>query len=145
MLKKTITYEDYDGVERTETFYFNLSESELTELELTHPGGFGDYVQRIVDAKDQAVIIKLFKKIIQMSYGVKSEDGRRFIKSEDISKEFMETEAYNKLFMELATDDVAGAEFVNGVMPAALMAKVREEDKALAEKTKRLIEDKKQG
>lgn len=146
MLKKTITYEDYDGVKRTETFYFNLSEAELTELELTHPGGFGDYVQRIVDAKDQGEIIKLFKKIIGLSYGIKSEDGRRFMKSEEISREFMETEAYNKLFMELATDDVKGAEFVNGVMPRSLMEQVEKQaSDDLMERTRQRIEEKKVG
>ena len=143
MLKKTITYQDYDGLSRTETFYFNLSEAELTELELSHPGGFGDYVQRIIEAKDQAEIIKLFKKIIQLSYGVKSEDGRRFMKSEEISREFMETEAYNKLFMELATNDVAGAEFVNGVMPASLMAQIEDSGESVLERTRQLIDDKK--
>ena len=144
MLKKEIEYTDDNGVSRKETFYFNLSEAELTELQLTYPGGYGSYITKISEAKDQAEIVKLMKDLIRMSYGVKSEDGKRFMKSEEISQAFFETEAYNKLFMELATDDMQAANFVNGILPKALMDKLKEnEDDELMERTKQLIESKK--
>ena len=117
MLKKTITYTDYDGVSRTEDFYFNLSEAELAEMELGTTGGFGERIRRIIDAKDTPSIIQVFKEILFKSYGVKSADGRRFVKSPELSKEFSETEAYSQLFMELARDADKAAKFVNGIIP----------------------------
>ena len=120
MIKKTISYVDYNGVERTEDFFFNLNESELVEMELTSGGGLEVVLDKIIKAKDAEQIIKWFKKIIAMSYGVKSDDGRRFIKNPEVFDEFRQTEAYNKLFMELATDEKAGAEFVNGIVPRDL-------------------------
>lgn len=117
MIKKTITYNDYNGVERTENFYFNLTKAELMEMEMSTNGGFAEMVTRIVEAKDAPEIIKTFKKLILKAYGIKSDDGRRFIKSEEISTAFEQTEAYSILFMELATDADAAAKFVNGVGP----------------------------
>lgn len=117
MLKKTITYTDYNGVERTEDFYFNLSRAEITEMQLSVEGGFAEKIRQIINAKNQTEIIKLFKEIIFKSYGEKSDDGRRFIKSEELSNAFSQTEAYDKLFMELATNDEMGAEFINGIIP----------------------------
>jgi hypothetical protein len=118
MLKKTITYKDYNDVERTEDFYFHLSKPEIAELELTTDGGLTDMIKKIVAAKDQASIIKIFKKFILQAYGVKSDDGKRFIKSEEISIAFSQTEAYSQLFMELATDADAAAKFFNAIIPA---------------------------
>lgn len=135
MLTKTIEYTDYNGVERKETFYFNLSEAELTEMELGQAGGLSEMMKKVVETQDVPSIIKIFKKLILKAYGVKSEDGRRFMKSEELSKEFSETEAYSKLFMELATDDTKGAEFVNGILPASLAAKVSEETPAIESST----------
>lgn len=120
MLKKTITYTDYNGVERKEDFYFNLSKAELTEMQLGTLGGFSEMVQKIVDAKDMPRLVALFKDVIYKSYGVKSDDGRRFIKSKALSEEFAQTEAYSILYMELATDDKAAAKFINGILPADL-------------------------
>ena len=117
MLKKTITYTDYDGNERTEDFHFNINEAELTEMEMTTEGGFAEMLDRIVKAKDAPAIIKEFKTLILKAYGEKSPDGRRFVKSEELSQEFSQTEAYSKLFMELATDANMAADFVNGVIP----------------------------
>ena len=117
MLKKTITYTDYNGVERTEDFYFNLSTIEIMEMELSATGGYEAMIKRIVDAKDYQTIMKVFKEIILKSYGEKSDDGKRFIKSEELSNAFAQTEAYTKLFTELATDSKLAAEFVNGVLP----------------------------
>lgn len=118
MLKKIITYTDYDGNERTESFYFNLNEAELIEMELSAEGGLTQMIQKIVESKDGTRIIKVFKDLIFKAYGEKSPDGKRFVKSEELSKAFSYTEAYNKLFMELATDEKAAAEFVNGIIPA---------------------------
>ena len=118
MLKKTITYTDYNGNERTEDFYFNLSQAEIAEMELSTVGGFGDMVKRIIDAQDVPAIAKTFKDIIFKSYGEKTPDGKRFVKSKELSEAFSQTEAYSVLFMELATDADKGSEFVNGIMPA---------------------------
>ena len=117
MLKKTIPYKDYNGVERIEDFYFNLSKAEAMEMELSITGGLTEMIRKIVAAQDTPTIIATFKQIILKAYGEKSADGRRFIKSEELSKAFSETEAYSILYMELATDANAAAEFVNGIVP----------------------------
>lgn len=117
MLKKTITYPDYNGVSRTEDFYFHLSKAESMEMEMSTTGGLSEMIRRIVAAQDTPAIIKIFKELILKAYGEKSPDGKRFIKSEEISKAFSETEAYSILFMELATDADAAAKFVNGILP----------------------------
>lgn len=118
MLTKTITYTDYNGVERTETYNFNLSKAELAEMELGTSGGFVNMVEGIINAKDTPALVKIFKDVIFKSYGIKSADGKHFEKSEEISKKFSETEAYSELFMELATNDVAAVNFINGILPA---------------------------
>lgn len=117
MLKKTITYTDYDGVQRTEDFYFNLSKAEIAEMELSTAGGLDKTINRIVAEQDGKRIIALFKDLVLKSYGKKSDDGRRFIKSQELRDEFSQTEAYSDLFMELATDADAAAAFVNGIVP----------------------------
>ena len=118
MLKKTIPYTDYNGVERKEDHYFNLTKAEIMEMELSITGGLAEMIQRIVAAQDQPAIMKIFKDLIRKSYGVKSADGKRFIKSQEIWEEFEQTEAYSILFMELATNADAAAKFINGVVPA---------------------------
>jgi hypothetical protein len=117
MLKKTIAYTDYDGNERKEEFYFNLSKAELAEMELGVNGGVSKLLQKIVDEKDNKRLVEWFKKFIIKAYGVKSLDGKRFIKNEDVLNDFVQTEAYVELFMELASDDKAAADFVNGIVP----------------------------
>ena len=117
MLKKTMTYVDYDGNERTEDFYFNLSKAEIGEMELSISGGLEAMLNRIIQERDNAKIVATFKDLILRSYGKKSEDGKRFIKSKELSEEFSQTEAYSDLFIELASDADAAAAFVNGVMP----------------------------
>ena len=119
MLKKTITYTDYNGNERTEDFYFNLSKAEIMEMEMSTAGGLTEMIQKIVAAQDTPAIIKVFKEIILKAYGEKSPDGKRFIKSEELSTAFSQTEAFSQLFMELATDADAAAKFVNGIIPVA--------------------------
>ena len=118
MIKKTITYTDYNGTERKEDFYFNLTKAEVMEMEMSTTGGLAEMINRVVAAQDQPSIIKIFKELILKAYGVKSPDGKRFMKSEEISTEFAQTEAYSQLFMELATDADAAAKFVNGIVPA---------------------------
>jgi hypothetical protein len=117
MLKKTITYTDYDGKERTEDFYFNLSKAEVAEMEMSTEGGFGTTLQKIVEEKDPKRIIEIFKDLLLKSCGEKSPDGRRFIKSQEIRDAFSQTEAYSELFMELATNADSAANFVNGIIP----------------------------
>lgn len=117
MLKKTITYTDYNNVERKEDFYFNLSTAEIVEMEAGTVGGLARMIDKIVAAQDTPSIIKLFKKLILKAYGEKSADGKRFIKSPELAEAFSQTEAYTNLFMELATDANAAAEFVNGISP----------------------------
>lgn len=120
MLKKTIKFTDYNGVERKEDFYFNLSKAELSEMELEIPGGMSAMLQKIAATQDTPSLIKIFKGLILRSYGVKSDDGRRFIKSEALREEFSQTEAYSELFMELATNADAASAFINGIVPADL-------------------------
>ena len=117
MLKKTITYNDYNGGTLTEDFYFNLNEAEVTEMELSTAGGLAEMINRLVAAQDQPAIIKIFKELILKAYGEKSPDGKRFIKSEELSTAFSQTEAYSVLFMELARNADAAAKFVNGIVP----------------------------
>lgn len=117
MLKETIKFTDFNGVERTEDHYFHLSKAEAMEMEMSTSGGLSEMIRKIVAAQDTPAIIKIFKEIILKSYGQKSPDGRQFIKSPELSKAFSETEAYSQLFMKLATDADAAAKFVNGIVP----------------------------
>lgn len=123
MLKKTMTYTDYNGIERTEDFYFNLTEAEVMEMEMSTSGGLAEMIQRIVAAQDAPAIIKIFKELVLKAYGEKSPDGKRFVKSDEIAAGFSQTEAYSQLFMELATDADSAAKFVNAIVPAKLSNK----------------------
>lgn len=116
MLKKTITYKDWNDVERTEDFYFDLSRPEIVRMQASEKGGYDTQLRSIASAMNPALVMSFFEDFIAKSYGEKSEDGRRFIKSEELSKAFMQTPAYEVLFDELVTDDNAAAEFVNAVM-----------------------------
>lgn len=127
MLKKTISYTDYDGIKREEDFYFNLSKAELTEMEMVTEGGLQKKIERITKSRNGKEIIDLFKDIILRSYGEKSDDGRRFIKSKELSEAFSQTEAYTELFMELATDADAAGAFINGIIPAELAEQAQKE------------------
>lgn len=117
MLKKTITYEDYNGVERTEDFYFNLSKSEIVDWELGVTGGLSEIITRIVNAKEVPELVEYFQKLILKAYGEKSPDGKRFIKSDEISEAFKQTPAYDKLYMDLVSDDVFAVEFIHAIVP----------------------------
>lgn len=128
MLKKTITYTDYNGLERTEDFYFNLSKAEIMEMELSTSGGFSATVNKIIAAKDVTELFGLFKGVILKAYGEKSPDGKRFIKSEELSTAFAQTEAYSILFMELSMDANAAADFMNGIIPADISKQLSENE-----------------
>ena len=120
MYKESITYTDYNGLERTENFYFNLTQTELTRLEANSPGGLQAWLQKIVDAKDGAAIMNAFEKIIYESYGEKDPDGRRFIKKKNgvpLAEAFLETPAYDQFFMSLVTDADKAATFINAIVP----------------------------
>lgn len=131
MLKKTITYTDYNGVERKEDFYFNFTKAELTDMNLSVQGGLREMIQKIIDTQDVPGIAKIFKEIIFKAYGEKSADGRRFVKTLELAEAFSQTEAYSELYMELATDSKAAAEFVNGIMPADLVKEAEKESKVI--------------
>lgn len=128
MISKTITYTDYFGQEREETFYFNLTKTELIKLELSTNingnEGFAQSAQRIIDSKDRQKLVELFDMLILKSYGEKSKDGRRFIKTDEngnsLGIEFSQTEAYSKLFEELATNTEEAENFIKGIIPTDL-------------------------
>jgi hypothetical protein len=120
VLKKTITYTDFNGEEVSEDFFFHLSKAELVEMEMSHEGGLEESLKKIIAAEDAKSIIAEFKNIILSAYGKKSIDGRRFIKNQQLRDEFESTEAYSVLFMELVTDTDAAINFINGVIPAGL-------------------------
>jgi hypothetical protein len=117
MLKKTITYTDFDGNERNETFYFNLTQAEVAEMELSTKGGLAAKINEIIASEDNETIIALFKEIVGKAYGEKSADGKYFVKSKELRDAFMSTQAYSDLFMELATDSEAATAFINGIVP----------------------------
>jgi len=136
MLKKTIKYFDFDGNERSEDFYFNLTKAECMEMELSTLGGLEKLVDKIVKEKDHAKLVEMFKTIILKAYGEKSADGKHFYKTPEITAEFASTEAYSELFMELASDAQAATDFVTGILPV-----VPEEIKKQAELKKLVIPD----
>ena len=121
MLKKTISYKDYNGVERKEDFYFNLSRAEVLEMEASYVRGFAGMVEKIVAAEDNETIFKVFKDMVLKAYGERTLDGKRFRKVDDNGRPlwiaFSETEAYSNLIMELATNTTSAIEFVNGILP----------------------------
>lgn len=127
MLVKNIKYTDYEGVEREEKFYFNFNRAELVEMELKEEGGLAKMIDKIVAEKDTPRVIELFKVLILGAYGEKSPDGKRFIKSEELSEAFSQTEAYVEMFIELGTDANAGAAFINGVLPSNLVEDVEKQ------------------
>lgn len=117
MLKKTITYEDYDGNTITEDFYFNLTKAELIKMELSEQGGLSEAYERIINARDVPEMIRIFDQLIEKAYGVKSPDGKRFIKNEEVYEAFKENPAYDVVFSELITDTEKSLEFFNGIIP----------------------------
>ena len=132
MLLKRITYTDYNGQERTEDFYFNLSKAEIMEMEMSTTGGLADSIKKIIETIDIPSIIKTFKEVILKSYGEKSADGKRFIKNAELAEAFAQTEAYSNLFMELATNEEEAANFINGIIPNDLAEQVAAQPEQIA-------------
>lgn len=130
MLKKTITYTNYNGETVTEDFYFNLSKPEIIKMQMSEEGGLDQLLDKVQKSKDSKKIMEIFDKIILKSYGEKSPDGKRFVKSDEISKNFQSSEAYNQLFMELVTDAKKAADFVNAIIPALTDAEKAQVDAA---------------
>ena len=124
MLKKTITYEDFNGDKRTEDFYFNMSKAELVNLDLECPGGLKAYADKLIRNGDRSEIVRLFKTVILGSYGEKDDTGRRFIKSPELSEQFEQTNAFSELYLEILSDEKAMTDFINGIIP-----KVEDQDK----------------
>jgi hypothetical protein len=120
MLKRNITYTDFEGNEITETFYFNLSRTEMVEMEVSYEGGLEATIQRIIETQDSKALIMEFKRIVLLSYGIRSADGKRFIKNDEVREEFTQTAAYDALFMELAMNDDAAVKFIQGILPRDL-------------------------
>ena len=117
MIAKTMTYKDFNNVERTETFYFNLTPAEAVEMQVMESGGLGVYIDRIIQEQDARKIIEIFKDLILRSYGVKSNDGKHFLKDEKLRAAFASTNAYSDLFMQLATDADMASAFLNAIVP----------------------------
>ena len=129
MIKREIAYTDYNNVERKESFYFNLSEAELMEMEFGTSGGFTEMLKKLVETQDQPTIMKVLKDFILKSYGVKSPDGREFIKSDELSRSFYQTKAYSVLLLDLLKDTNEATKFFNGIVPESLS---KESAKALS-------------
>lgn len=142
MYGKKIKYTNYNGEARERKFWFHLSKAELLEMELSTSGGYQNFIERIIETRDNAELVKMFKELIHKSYGEKSDDGEMFIKNEQVLNKFVQTEAYSELYIELATNADAAAEFVNGIMPPALMAEVEKdpEYKAKLEEYKKMAQ-----
>ena len=133
MLKKTITYTDYDGMERTEDFWFNLSKTELTKLDAELPGGVLGVLRKIIDKKDRKALVDFIETLILRSYGEKTLDGKRFVKTPDMAEEFMQTPAYDELFMSILSDTDSQTSFINGVIPQSMAKESEQTDKKQVE------------
>ena len=133
MLKKTITYTDYDGMQRTEDFWFNLSKTELTKLDAELPGGVLGVLRKIIDKKDRKALVDFIETLILRSYGEKTLDGKRFVKTPDMAEEFMQTPAYDELFMSILSDTDSQTSFINGVIPQSMAKEIEQTDKKQVE------------
>lgn len=146
MLARKIKYTNLNGEERERTYYFHFSKAEVMEMELSKEGGFEVFIQRIIDTRDQKELVKMFRELIQESYGIKSDDGEQFIKNDKVLNEFIQSEAYSELYMELATNTDAAIEFINGIFPQQIMAEVQndpEYQKKIAEYKQMISKEKK--
>jgi len=128
MYVKEMEYTDFNGVTRKEKFYFNLTKAEILDMELGKAGGLTEYIKKIIEAQDTPTIMALFKSLLLKSYGVKSDDGRRFIKNDQVREEFEQTQAFSDLYMLLALNDEEASRFVNAIVPEDM--KVSDEQKA---------------
>ncbi len=128
MYKKTITYTDYNDVEQTEDFYFNLNKAELMRIQLQNNGTLQAKLERLINTRETSEIAQIFQDIIDMSYGVKSDDGKRFIKNQEVLDAFKQTEAYSELYVELTTNTDAAVEFITGIIPAKIAEQLDKEE-----------------
>lgn len=135
MYKKTINYTDFNGNDRKEDFYFNLSKAEILKMNFEHNGGLANMIDRIINTQDVKALMSIFDDIVTRSYGVKSDDGRRFIKTDELTEAFKQTEAYSELFVELIGTDGAAAVFINGIIPQKVREELAKQEAAKAEKT----------
>lgn len=143
MIKKVVNYTDYNGVERTESCYFNITKSEAMEMQFESGGNLTDILQKMVDEKDQVKLGRMFKDLILKTYGIKSDDGKRFMKSEEISKAFEQTPAYDEIYMDLLSHEDHAVAFVKGILPADVakeIAKEEEAKKALSEEPAQIVD-----
>ena len=124
MLKKTIKYTDFNDNEITEDFYFNLNKAELIEMETKTNGGMKAKLERLINTRDISAIMEIFKEIITSSYGVKSDDGKQFIKDEALTKAFVQSNAYSELYIELATNSDAAIDFITHIIPSDLSKQI---------------------
>lgn len=131
MYKITETFEDFNGNKRTEDFYFNFMESELTHMQFKTKGGLAGTINKIIATQDTPGLIDIFEELLQKSFGEKTADGRGFHKSPELLQSFMETEAYSQIYMRLATDNKAAQDFINNVVPKKMQdaAKQAQQDK----------------
>lgn len=127
MLKRTITYTDYDDETHTEDFYFNITKLEIVELNVSEKEGLEDFIKKIIKSSDNKQLVEQFKKVLLLSYGVKSEDSKRFIKNAQLREEFEQSAAFDVLFMEMATDEGAAAEFIKGILPKDIAIKMSDD------------------
>ena len=135
MLKKTVKYEDYNGVEKTKDFYFNLNKAELMKMQLTEAGGLAESIEKIVAANNIPAIVEVFEKLVLDAYGEKSADGERFEKTSEIREGFKQHPAYPIIYMELATNADEAAKFINGIVPADMAKEAAAQQKAAAKAT----------
>lgn len=125
MVKETIKYIGFDDQEREEDFYFNLNKTELMEAELSVPGGLSVAFEKAMKAKNVAAVVFMFRDLLWRAYGEKTADGRGFHKSPQLTQAFVETPAYDKLFMELVTSEDKARVFLDNLMPKDLLAEAK--------------------
>jgi hypothetical protein len=118
MYKKTVTYEDFNGTQRTEDFYFNLTKAELMKLQMGTNGGLDERLTKIIKSQDVVTLLKEFEEIVLIAYGEKSEDGKRFVKNDEVRENFKASAAYSEIYVELATNSEEASKFITGIMPA---------------------------
>lgn len=139
MLTRTITFENFDGEQVSQTLYFNLSKSELMEVELSTPGGFGAKIDKVAESKDGGQIIAAYKEILKLAYGERSADGKHFRKSDEIWDNFVASQAFDEFFFELITDAAVAADFVNALVPKHMQDSVRRQVEKGAESTEKFV------
>lgn len=115
MYKKTITYTDFNGTERTEDFYFHMTQAEILKMEYSQEGGMTNVIQKIIDTEETTKLLPLFETVVRMSYGKRSVDGRHFEKKPEYTDQFLASEAYSNMFVEFMMNADEAAKFINNV------------------------------